>query len=144
MDGVLCDFHGAHKKAKELNPDKKYPQSEYDFFRKLEPIIDSIDSIRLLQDMEFDVYILTAPSVYNPMCYTEKRMWVEDHFGMGMVEKLIISPNKGLNKGDFLIDDFPSGRGQDTFEGELIHFGSDKFPNWEEVIAYLEDVYLHI
>ena len=42
-----------------------------------------------------------------------------------------------LSKGDYLIDNQLNGRGQDKFEGELIHFGSKKFPTWNEVIKYL-------
>jgi 5'-nucleotidase len=35
----------------------------------------------------------------------------------------------GLLKGDFLIDDYITGRGQEYFEGELIHFGSNQYPD---------------
>lgn len=54
------------------------------------------------------------------------------------MKKLIISPNKSLLKGQYLIDDQASGKGQDAFEGELIHFGSKEFPNWAKVREYLE------
>ena len=30
-----------------------------------------------------------------------------------------------------------SDRGQTTFEGEWIHFGQDKFPDWNAVLDYL-------
>jgi 5'(3')-deoxyribonucleotidase len=80
------------------------------------------------------VYILTAPSVENPLCYSEKREWVEAHLGMDMVRRLIISPDKGLSRGHYLIDDHIKGRGQDRFEGQLIHFGSTEFPSWVEVL----------
>ena len=54
-----------------------------------------------------------------------------------MCHKLIISPNKALNKGHYLIDDYTEGKGQDNFEGELINFGSEKFKNWNLVCDYL-------
>ena len=57
---------------------------------------------------------------------------------MDVVENLIISPNKGLNKGHYLIDDCLSGKGQEFFEGKLIHFGSDTFPDWASVKRYFE------
>ena len=66
---------------------------------------------------EFDVYILTAPSIRNPHCYSEKRILVEKWLGFGAVKKLIITPNKDLNKGDYLIDDNSCGKGQENFEG---------------------------
>lgn len=137
MDGVLCDFFGAHDEAVKRNPFNNFPQSEYGFFTKLKPMPNAIDNVKwLIQSPKFDVYILTAPSVLNPLCYIEKRLWVEEYFGMGMVNKLIITPNKGLNKGEYLIDDNINGKGQDKFDGELIHFGSDKFPNWTEILIY--------
>jgi 5'(3')-deoxyribonucleotidase len=138
MDGVICDFEGAHNKATKRNPKNMFPQAEYGFFLGLEPLKDAVKAIKWLMASErYDVYILTAPSVFNPMCYLEKRVYIEKLFGMELVNKLIISPNKGLSKGDYLIDDHTEGRGQDQFEGELIHFGSDEFPNWHEVLIYL-------
>jgi 5'-nucleotidase len=41
-----------------------------------------------------------------------------------------------LVKGDYLIDDMGNA-GQDNFEGEWIHFGSNRFKNWEKVLKYL-------
>ena len=135
MDDVMADFKRGHSKALKKSPDNKYPQSEYGFFMNLKPVHNSKNVINwLMGHPKFDVYILTAPSVMNPLCYTEKRLWIEKHYGMGMVDKLIISPNKGLNKGDYLIDDNISGKGQENFEGTLVHFGSNEFPDWMTVM----------
>lgn len=41
------------------------------------------------------------------------------------------------NRGDYLIDDRPNKCGADEFEGEVIAFGSEQFPNWEAVLKYL-------
>ena len=138
MDGVLCDYRSAYHQKVLENPDIKYPQSQYGFFRNLSPIEGALPAIAYLKKQKtVDLYLLTAPSIRNPLSYTEKREWVENHLGMSMVERLIISPHKGLNKGDYLIDDNTEGSGQEDFEGELIHFGSDQFPAWDEVIHYL-------
>lgn len=138
MDDVLCQFTAAQTAALQQNPAIGFPQSQYGFFRKLEPMQDAISAVRQLRESQlFEVYILTAPSIRNPLCYSEKREWVEEHLGMEMVERLIISPNKGLNKGNYLIDDHTSGRGQEHFEGQLIHFGSAEFPNWVAVLKHL-------
>lgn len=134
MDDVLCNYSEAFNKAIDKQPDIAYPQSQYGFFADLAPIDGAIEGITTLHKSEqYDVYILTAPSEYNPMCYTEKRKWVEEYLGMEFVKRLIISPHKHLNKGHFLIDDHTEGRGQDKFEGELIHFGSDAWPNWKSI-----------
>jgi len=139
MDGVLCDFAEAHATALAANPGIQYPQRQYGFFRNLKPLSGALAAMASLRsNPTIEVYILTAPSIPNPLCYSEKREWVENHLGIEMVQKLIISPNKGLNKGDFLIDDHREGRGQDTFEGRLIHFGSAQFPEWEDVLRVFE------
>ena len=138
MDDVLCDFTGAHKAARSQNQNMIYPQSQYGFFTNLAPLPNSIESVKaLIASENYDPYILTAPSIKNPLCYTEKRIWIEKHFGIDFVNKLIISPNKSLLKGDYLIDDNVSGKGQEGFEGKVLHFGSETFPNWKSVMSYL-------
>ena len=140
MDDVLCDFTGAFNEALLRAPEIRYPQSQYGFFSNLEPISGAIESVsELIRSERFEPYILTAPSILNPLCYTEKRLWVEKHFGIEFVNKLIISPNKALLIGDYLIDDNLKGNGQNKFTGNLIHFGSSKYPNWGKVMTYLQD-----
>tara|TARA_Y100001960_G_C14784285_1_gene890617 strand:+ start:38410 stop:38892 length:483 start_codon:yes stop_codon:yes gene_type:complete len=142
MDEVLADFYKSYEQKIESNPYIKFPQAEYGFFANLEPIENSIESVKeLINCSLFDVYILTAPSVQNPLCYTEKRVWIEKYFGLEFCHKIIISPNKGLNKGDYLIDDNDSGKGQEYFEGKLIHFGSSTFPDWKSVLEYFNEKY---
>lgn len=143
MDDVLCDYSAAYKRALKQSPEVLYPQSQFDFFRKLAPIEGAIDALRSLDSSaKVQVYILTAPSVKNPWSYTEKRIWVEEHLGSRFVEKLIISPNKSLLRGDILIDDHLCGAGQENFVGKLIHFGSEAFPGWNAVRAELKKVLL--
>jgi len=38
MDGVLCDFEGAHDRDLKRNPGVKYPQSQYGFYQNLAPL----------------------------------------------------------------------------------------------------------
>ena len=49
---------------------------------------------------------------------------------------LILSHNKNLNRGHYLIDDRDKN-GAKEFEGEHIHFGTEKFPDWQSVMKYL-------
>lgn len=134
MDDTLCDFKGAFLKALKKNPAIRYPQSQYRFFANLQPIEGAIETVRdLIASDEYDPHILSAPSIRNPLSYAEKREWVEVHIGYDFCDKLILCPHKGLLKGDILIDDNVEGKGQDLFDGELIHFGSKAFPNWASV-----------
>lgn len=137
MDDVLCDFMGAYKEHIQNCPEMKYPQAQVDFFRNLKPIKGALEAfIKLSSLPNTEVYILSAPSEKNPLSYMEKRVWVEEKLGVDVVRKLILSPNKSLLKGDYLIDDYTEGKGQEDFEGKLINYGSDKFPNWESVLKF--------
>ena len=143
MDDTIVKFKEAWNKHKEDFPDIKYPQSMKGFFFSLEPIEDSIETINwLIEQDKFEVFFLTAPSIKNRECYSEKRDTIEKFFGEEMLNNLIISPRKDLNKGDFLIDDCNKGKGQDKFKGKLIHFGTDQFPNWKIIKDFFKDNYV--
>lgn len=135
MDDVITDYSGAYKTALQKEPRIRFPQSQYGFFQKLVPIDNAIESVNhLVNTPDIEPYILTAPSIRNPFSYTEKRVWIETYFGIDFTSRLIICSDKSLLRGDVLVDDNPSGKGQDKFEGKLIIFGSDQFPGWREVI----------
>lgn len=88
MDDVLCDFKSAYENAILENSGMKFPQSQYDFFRNLKPIKNSIEAVLYLDAQDkFEIYFLTAPSIRNPLCYTEKRLWIEDYFGLETLNK---------------------------------------------------------
>ncbi|WP_417532179.1 5' nucleotidase, NT5C type [Marinobacter lipolyticus] len=134
MDDTLCDFRGAFTKALKESPEMKYPQAQYRFFADLQPIEGAIETVKLLIDSDtYDPYILSAPSTRNPFSYAEKREWVEKHLGFDFCKRLILCAHKGLLRGDILIDDNIEGKGQDRFEGQLIHFGSGAFRNWTSI-----------
>ena len=94
---------------------------------------------RLMQ--KFDVYLLSTAPWANTSSWSEKRIWVEQHLPSLPKKKLILTHNKSLVRGSYLIDD-RSKNGASEFgiqEGqEWIHFGSTKFPDWESVLEYLE------
>lgn len=133
MDGVLANFISSYRKW--YNPEtNKFPQSNWGFFANLDPIDGAIETVKMLMNY-YDVWILTRPSYMNPLCYTEKRIWIEKYFGLDFCQKLIICSNKSLLKGDYLIDDCVE-HGQTEFEGELLHFGNT-YKSWEDIKKYL-------
>lgn len=139
MDGVMCDFYGALGNRRTKFPEVEFPHSKLGFFENLEVIDGAIDAVNQLREHDiYDPWILTAPSTRNAHSYTEKHNWIKKHFGYEFTKKLIISPNKGLLKGAFLIDDYIDGKGQEDFEGELIHFGTERYANWNLVMEYLK------
>ena len=66
----------------------------------------------------------------------------EKYLGFNAVHKLIISAHKNLNIGGYLIDDYIGGKGQEDFQGEVIHYGSNLHPDWHAAHQYFKDVIL--
>jgi 5'-nucleotidase len=135
MDGVLANFDKAHREQYNA-AENPFPQSRVHFFYNLEEIEGSNHALREL-DKIYDVRIATAPSVKNPLCYTEKRQWIGERYGdINLQDRLYIIPDKSALIGDYLIDDWDTGRGQDKFVGELIHFGSKEYKDWNSVLDH--------
>ena len=88
----------------------------------------------------FDTYILSTAPWENPSAWSDKIIWVKKYLGDVTYKRLILTHNKYLNKGDFLIDDRLKN-GVDKFERIHIHFGSEEFPNWKKVIEYFRKIY---
>lgn len=65
-----------------------------------------------------EVWLCTKPLASSTTCRDEKARWVADHFDSDWVERLIITPNKALIRGDVLLDDAPylEWIGQATWE----------------------------
>tara|TARA_R110000823_G_scaffold296080_3_gene416111 strand:+ start:46965 stop:47261 length:297 start_codon:yes stop_codon:yes gene_type:complete len=87
----------------------------------------------MLEHAGYDVWLLSRPSFKNPLCYTEKRLWVENNLGEEWVEKFILAPDKSLLIGDYLIDDKP----WDDFQGKQFLIGSDEYPDWYTILDEL-------
>lgn len=140
LDDTLCAYEKAYECSVIQHPEIQYPQSQKGFYQSLAPLAGAISVFKwLCGQSNFEVYILTAPSLYNPLCYSEKRLWVEQHLGFEHVHRLIISYHKNLLKGDYLIDDRIEGRGQESFGGVVIQYGSDQFKNWIDVKDYFKN-----
>lgn len=119
--------------------DKTIYEGKYDrcpkIFSLMEPMEGAIESFNLLCE-HYDVYILSTSPWYNPKAWLDKLIWVQDNIGIKAYKKLILTHHKNLNKGDYLIDDRDKN-GADRFEGRLIKFGSEEFPDWKSITKYL-------
>jgi 5'(3')-deoxyribonucleotidase len=130
MDNTLCNFKDAYIKAIKETPEVIYPQSQWGFFTNLEPMEGAIEVVNELREIH-DVFILSRPSVRNPLCYTEKRIWVENHIGLDFCDRLILCAHKNLLMGDYLIDDNPW-----DFTGKQLLYGQTPYENWDKVREY--------
>jgi 5'-nucleotidase len=137
MDNVLVDFKsGIDRLAPDIISMYEGKLDEVPgIFSLMDPMNDAIESYRILSE-NFETYILSTSPWENSSAASDKFAWVKLHLGEVAYKRLILSHHKHLNHGDFLIDDRPNN-GADKFRGELILFGSDKFPNWTVVTSYL-------
>ena len=146
MDGVLVDFKSAYGRLttwekNTYNPANDDPEdANYDevpdIYSRMEPMDGAIAAYEKLSQV-FDTYILSTAPWENPTAWSDKLEWVKRHLGKTAHKRLILSHNKHLNIGDYLIDDNDERNGSDKFEGELIHFASDRYPDWDSILKYL-------
>ena len=101
----------------------------------MNPMEGAIEAFNTISK-RYDTYILSTAPWGNPSAWSDKLIWVKEHLGESAHKRLILSHNKNLNRGDFLIDD-RTHNGAGESQGELIRFGSEDFPTWDAVISYL-------
>ncbi|GAB1577395.1 5'-3'-deoxyribonucleotidase [Bordetella petrii] len=133
QDGVLADFEHAFLAAwRQRHPDiepvayeqrqsfrilEDYPpalraraEAIYTapgFIRNLPPVAGAIEAYRELTALGMDVRICSSPLHQFENCVAEKYLWVERHLGRAATERLILTRDKTLVRGDLLIDDKP-------------------------------------
>lgn len=138
MDGVLVDFESGIATLDQF--DLAEFNGRYDevpgIFSRMVPMNGAIEAFEILA-MQYDTYILSTAPWDNPSSGSDKLNWVKQYLGKSARKRLILSHHKHLNVGDFLIDDRLKN-GVEQFQGEHIHFGTDKFPDWKSVLNYLE------
>lgn len=143
MDDTIVDYKGRHNEMTENCPEMLYPQANYGFFANLDPLDDAVRVIkRMMNEPKFMVSFATAPSIKNPLSYTEKRVCIEKLFGLEACNDLIIirRKNKLDDKWVYLIDDKKDTHGQDKFvKGEHLHFGHGDYKNWKDIESFFFD-----
>ena len=137
MDNVLVDFPSAFPKIspKLLAEFEGRVDEIPNIFSLMEPLNGAIEAFQVLSE-KFDSYLLSTAPWENSSAWSDKNEWVKKYLGSTAYKRLILSHNKHLNIGDYLIDD-RTANGADQFTGEHIHFGSERFPDWASVLRYL-------
>ena len=137
MDGVLVDFQsGIDRLAPSVRCEyEKHPDNAPGIFALMDPTPGAVEAFSELAEL-FDCYVLSTAPWANPSAWSDKLLWVQKHLGDAARKRLILTHHKDLNRGDFLIDN-RAGRGADRFCGELILFGSERFPDWTSVMGYM-------
>ena len=137
MDNVLVDFQSGidsltEKQKQTFNDDLDNVPG---IFSKMKPFTGAIEAYEELSK-HYDVYILSTAPWQNPSAWSDKLEWAQKYLGDLAYKKLILSHNKNLNIGDYLIDD-RLANGASEFKGEHIHFGKKPFTDWGFVLSYL-------
>lgn len=152
MDGVVADFD---KEMSKLIPHIELGEGDPSTYAQRSAAVDvalhenpllfeTLGTIKgapesigmLIGSGLYDIYFLSTPVYSVPESYMGKRIWIRNHFGEWADKRLILTHRKDLCIGDYLVDDRFKNGAQD-FKGEHIHFGSDKFPDWDAVLKYL-------
>jgi 5'-nucleotidase len=140
MDNVLVDFKSGIARLDKETID--HFDGRLDdvpgIFALMDPMPGAVESYKQLTE-RFDTYILSTSPWANPTAWYDKLNWVKKHLGQHAYKRLILTHHKHLNKGHYLIDDRPNN-GAEHFEGQWLQFGSEQFPNWEVVTAWLMKV----
>jgi len=148
MDGVISDFDGEFlKRWRQRHPEKfyvplekrtsfyvkdSYPEDlkplvtdillEPSFFREMMPMTGAIEALNEMNAMGVEVFICTSPLTAYKNCVLEKYEWVDTYLGADWVSRIILTKDKTLVKGDYLIDDKPTISGVESR------------PTWEHIV----------
>jgi 5'(3')-deoxyribonucleotidase len=167
MDDVLVDFRSGIEAVKADYPTKDPESREAnwdevpDIFSKMEPLNGAIEAVKILAaSPKLDVYVLSTAPWENPSAWSDKLNWIRKHFDEEnpiddktkdnpLYKKVILSHNKHLNAGAFLIDD-RKANGAEDFGGFHIHFGAaneeherdGRFSDWKAVLEHFADLKL--
>ena len=137
MDNVLVDFESGLTQISEAV--KKEYEGRLDeipgLFGLMKPMPGAIDAMHELQK-HYDLFILSTAPWKNPSAWSDKVTWVTKYLDDVFHKRMVITHRKDLCQGDYLIDD-RGKNGTSEFSGEWIEFGSEKFPDWNSVLAYL-------
>lgn len=86
----------------------------------------------------YDLHIVAGSPYNTPSSCTEIFKWCEENLGVPVWNRLTISNHKNLLLADYLIDAEPETLGGEDFMGTLVHFGSDAFRTWEDVLVFFD------
>lgn len=137
LDDTVADFMGSEAFKDGFDVTKMY---EVGFFLNLKPTRGSLSAVRRIINLGFDVQILSQPVAESAHSYLEKVQWIALHFPE-LIGKINLTQDKGLFKGDFLIDDNET-KWKDKFEangGKFVRFNpSQPELSWSIIVPYFE------
>ena len=138
MDNVLVDFDSG---INQLTPyHRELYQNRYDnapdIFAMMKPNGEMVDLFnKLVDDDRFECYVLSTSPWDNITAASDKIEWIKKYLPKAY-KRVILTHNKHLNIGDYLIDD-RTANGAGQFTGKLIQYLTDEFPTVKSIEEYL-------
>ena len=140
------NFHLAEDYPEAQRPLAQALMTAPGFISGLPPVPGAIEGYRALIATGLDVHICTSPLRVHTHCVGEKFEWVGRHLGTAAAERMIMTRDKTLVRGDLLIDDRPALRGTMApgwrhilFDAPYNRIVTDKprmdWSNWRSVLA---------
>jgi 5'-nucleotidase len=116
------------------------------FYSRLDPIPGAKTALKAMVKAGHDVRIVTSPWVSNPSCASDKLNWIVKHYGSHWGARVIITTDKTLVRGDYLIDDKPEVTGSQEPTWEHVLFDQPynqgltqrritNWSEWEQILA---------
>lgn len=96
---------------------------EEGFYRRLQPIPGAKEALKQALKDGHDVRIVSSPYISNPTCASDKLAWITKHYGSHWASRLILTNDKTVVHGDFLIDDKPVIKGSTRPTWRQVVFG---------------------
>ncbi|WP_227471671.1 hypothetical protein [Paenarthrobacter sp. YJN-5] len=76
-------------------------------YRNLDPMPGAVEAILAMEESGLNVFFCSTPFATHPTCASEKLASIEEHLGSRWVNRVILTHDKTLVRGDVLIDDKP-------------------------------------
>jgi 5'-nucleotidase len=92
----------------EFKEEAKQVMMSPGFFRHLPPFPNALEAVKKMEQAGFQIWFCTSPLLGHPTCCQEKLEWVQEHFGLEYVKRVILCQDKTTVRGDILVDDKPS------------------------------------
>lgn len=150
------EFYIPLEERTTFHPHKDYPENLQDkiqdlchsqgFVRSLPATPGGIEAVHEMLAKGHDVRFCTSHFFKYDHCVLEKYQWIEEHFDATFVDRIILTRDKTLIRGDILIDDKPKVVGimKPIWEHVLYDrpFNSDitghrrlTWQNWREILS---------
>lgn len=83
----------------------------------------------------YNIYLVADAPTNSPQYAADMQSWVKDNIGVPAYNRLILTNQKNLLYGDYLIDAHEDN-GATEFMSTRLHFGDETFKTWDDVIEY--------